>query len=97
LGPRPADEALRKLDSVLPANPPPWALLSRAQLLAMLGRFEEAWALALPASERARELRGSARGDHPLAGRYQRKQNLAKVAQVRPRLDALRAKVPADA
>ena len=47
-GPRPADEALRTLDSMLPANPTPRTLLVRAQLLAMLARFEEAWALALP-------------------------------------------------
>src|SRR5215218_6339220 len=58
LGPRPADEALRTLDSVLPANPRPSGLLRRAQLLAMLGRFDEAWALARPAAERARELGG---------------------------------------
>jgi class 3 adenylate cyclase/tetratricopeptide (TPR) repeat protein len=57
-GPRPADEALRTLDSVLPENPGPGALLIRARLLAMLGRFEEAWALARPAVERARELGG---------------------------------------
>jgi tetratricopeptide (TPR) repeat protein len=34
------------------------ALLGRARLLAMLGRFDEAWALARPAAERARELGG---------------------------------------
>jgi class 3 adenylate cyclase len=67
LGPRPADEALRTLDSVLPANPHPSALLSRAVLLAMLGRFEEAWALALPAGERERQLSGDARGENHLA------------------------------
>jgi tetratricopeptide (TPR) repeat protein len=43
---------------MLPANPSPRALLVRAQLLAMLARFEEAWALALPTSERWRELSG---------------------------------------
>jgi tetratricopeptide (TPR) repeat protein len=58
LGPRPADEALRTLDSVLPENPDHVALLGRARLLAMLGRFDEAWALARPAAERARELGG---------------------------------------
>jgi class 3 adenylate cyclase len=57
-GPRPADEALRTLDSVLPENPGPGALLVRARLLAMLARFDEAWALARPAVERARELGG---------------------------------------
>jgi class 3 adenylate cyclase/tetratricopeptide (TPR) repeat protein len=67
MGPRPADEALRTLDSVLPANPHPSALLRRAGLLAMLGRFEEAWAIALQAGERARELSGDARGENDLA------------------------------
>jgi tetratricopeptide (TPR) repeat protein len=55
-GPRPADEALQALDAVLSSNAPPPALIMRAELLAMLGRFEEAWAVALSASERQREL-----------------------------------------
>jgi tetratricopeptide (TPR) repeat protein len=63
LGPRPADEALRTLDSVLPENPGPGALLARARLLAMLARFDEAWALARPAAERARELGGLQPGE----------------------------------
>ena len=67
LGPRPADEALRTLDSVMPSNPPASALLRRAQLLAMLGRFEEAWAVARPAGERDRQLRGGASGENHLA------------------------------
>jgi class 3 adenylate cyclase/tetratricopeptide (TPR) repeat protein len=54
-GPRPADEALATLDSVLPPSPDSRVLLARACLLAMLGRFEEAWQLALPAGERLRE------------------------------------------
>ena len=63
LGPRPADKALRTLDSVLPENPDPGTLLRRAQLLAMLGRFDEAWALARPAAERVREVGGVHPGD----------------------------------
>ncbi|MBD0348469.1 MAG: AAA family ATPase [Thermoleophilia bacterium] len=59
LGPRPADEALESLDRIR-LNPHPMTLLFRAELLAMLGRFDEAWALALPATERVRELRGNA-------------------------------------
>jgi tetratricopeptide (TPR) repeat protein len=59
LGPRPADEALATLDSVLPPNPDPRVLLSRACLLAMLERFDEAWQLALPAGERLREIWGA--------------------------------------
>jgi class 3 adenylate cyclase/tetratricopeptide (TPR) repeat protein len=62
-GPRPADEALRTLDSLLPANPQPREVLRRAQLVAMLGRLDEAWALAIPAGDRSRELRGDAEGD----------------------------------
>jgi class 3 adenylate cyclase len=86
LGPRPADEALRTLDSVRPANPHPFVLLCRAYMLAMLGRFEEAWALARPAGERARELGGedapreshlagiaALAGDHATAAGYLRR------------------------
>jgi class 3 adenylate cyclase/tetratricopeptide (TPR) repeat protein len=57
-GPRPADEALQTLDSVLPATTSPWDLFWRAQLLAMLGRRDEGWATALPAVQRAREVSG---------------------------------------
>jgi class 3 adenylate cyclase/tetratricopeptide (TPR) repeat protein len=68
LGPTPADEALRTLDAVLPEMPHPQALLFRAQLLAMLGRFDEAWPSALEASERLREVTaGPDRGEVPLA------------------------------
>jgi class 3 adenylate cyclase/tetratricopeptide (TPR) repeat protein len=59
LGPRPAGEALEALDAVLPERPYPGHLLVRALLLAMLGRTEEAWAVALPAEEHARELGNS--------------------------------------
>jgi class 3 adenylate cyclase/tetratricopeptide (TPR) repeat protein len=55
-GPRPADEALETLDSVLPANPDAWVQLRRSTLLAMLARFDEAWAIALAARERRREV-----------------------------------------
>jgi class 3 adenylate cyclase len=55
-GPRPAGEALAALDAVLPDRPYPGDLLVRALLLAMLGRTEEAWAVAVPADEHAREL-----------------------------------------
>jgi class 3 adenylate cyclase/tetratricopeptide (TPR) repeat protein len=55
-GPRPADEALATLDAVLTDQPDPGALLLRAQLLAMLDRIDEAWAAALSAGERLREL-----------------------------------------
>jgi class 3 adenylate cyclase len=99
LGPRPAEEALRTLDSVAPANPPPSTSLRRAQLLAMLGRFDEAWALALPAAARAREARGGGgeestlgeiaalAGDHEAAARYlQRACDLLERQNSRARL-----------
>ena len=62
LGPTPADEALRTLDAVLPDVPHPQPLLFRSQLLAMLGRFEEAWDVARVASDRLLELTGGADG-----------------------------------
>jgi len=55
-GPRPADEALAALDAVIADQPHAGALLLRAVLLAMLDRIDEAWAVALPAGERLREL-----------------------------------------
>jgi tetratricopeptide (TPR) repeat protein len=56
MGPRPASEALAKLDSLLSDQPHPGDLAMRAVLLAMLDQVEEAWAVALPASEKGREL-----------------------------------------
>jgi class 3 adenylate cyclase/tetratricopeptide (TPR) repeat protein len=55
-GPRPAGEALEELEAALPDQPLPPSLTLRAVLLAMLDRIEEAWAVALAAHERAREL-----------------------------------------
>jgi tetratricopeptide (TPR) repeat protein len=57
-GSRPADEALQKLDALLPENPSPSALMVRAWLLAMLCRFEEASPIAEDARDRACELTG---------------------------------------
>jgi class 3 adenylate cyclase/tetratricopeptide (TPR) repeat protein len=57
-GPRPADEALQILDSLLADHPHPETMLGRARLPAMLGRFDEAWATALEARLRLRELTG---------------------------------------
>jgi class 3 adenylate cyclase/tetratricopeptide (TPR) repeat protein len=60
-GPQPAGEALRRLDELLAEHPSqPLSLLLRARLLAMLGRFDEAQAIAVGASGLAREL-----GDPP--------------------------------
>jgi class 3 adenylate cyclase/tetratricopeptide (TPR) repeat protein len=55
-GPRPAREALEKLDSFRRDQPHPADLQVRAVLLAMLGEIEEAWAVGLPAEEQGREL-----------------------------------------
>ncbi len=65
-GSRPADEALRRLDSALPEYPYPDDLLMRANLVAMLGRVDEAWALAREANQQLIERRGFG-GDHWLA------------------------------
>ena len=67
LGPRPADEALRTIDRLLPENQHPNLLLERAMLLAMLGRFDEAWPLAHKTAERLRELTGGYGGEDVLA------------------------------
>jgi tetratricopeptide (TPR) repeat protein len=84
-GSRPADEALRTLDALLDENPRPLALLVRAWLLAMLGRFGEAWPIAHVARGRERELMGvnmsewlpaqiaALEGDHETAARYLRR------------------------
>jgi class 3 adenylate cyclase len=56
-GPRPADEALEALAALETRHPHP--LLARAYLLAMLGRFDEAWAGAREQVERLHQLRGT--------------------------------------
>jgi class 3 adenylate cyclase/tetratricopeptide (TPR) repeat protein len=67
-GPRPADEALQAIDAELGGAATNVSVnLRRAGLLAMLGRFDEAWAVAGPAAERAREMNGDDRGDFALA------------------------------
>jgi class 3 adenylate cyclase len=57
-GPRPADEALEALDAALGDTRHPHPLLARAYLLALLGRFEEAWEVAAEQAQRLHELRG---------------------------------------
>jgi class 3 adenylate cyclase len=66
-GPRPADEALRTLDPLLSDEPHPDPRLWRGTLLAMLGRFEEAWITAQEASRRLQELTGDEGGERMLA------------------------------
>ena len=84
-GSRPADEALAKLDTLLPESPHPAALLVRAWLLGMLGRFEEASLIEREASNHLRELTGanwvewlpaeiaSLAADHEAAARHLRR------------------------
>jgi len=62
LGPRPADEALRTVDRLLPDQPSPWLLMVRARLLAMLGHFADAWTIGLDAGARLRERSGAPKG-----------------------------------
>jgi class 3 adenylate cyclase/tetratricopeptide (TPR) repeat protein len=81
-GTTPADEALQTLDALHSENPSAGASLVRAWLLAMLGRFGEAWSLAEKAREWQRELTGAywadwipaaiatLEGDHHAAVRY---------------------------
>jgi class 3 adenylate cyclase len=57
-GPRPADEALEALGAAMGDSRYPHALLARAYLLALLGRFDEAWDVAREQAERLRELTG---------------------------------------
>jgi class 3 adenylate cyclase/tetratricopeptide (TPR) repeat protein len=56
MGPKPTSEALAKLDSFVGEAPHPGDLELRGFMLAMLGRVDEGWAIAVPANERLREL-----------------------------------------
>jgi class 3 adenylate cyclase len=67
LGPTPAGEALAQLDELLPATPWPFSLFTRAWLLAMLDRFDEAVPLARESNERLREFDGRQIGEIRLA------------------------------
>jgi class 3 adenylate cyclase/tetratricopeptide (TPR) repeat protein len=58
IGPRPADDALRMMDEVGDWRPPGSQDGQRAALLAMLGRFDEAWPLAEARSSHLREVTG---------------------------------------
>lgn len=82
-GPCPADEALLMLDESLPGTLHPGPLLHRSLLLAMLGRFHEAWLTARESSGRAKALTGNSQtqflgqiatmhGDHATAVEYWR-------------------------
>jgi class 3 adenylate cyclase len=58
-GPRPVADAMRTLDELAVWRPPGSQDLPRAALLAMLGRFDEAWPLAQARSSHLREVTGN--------------------------------------
>jgi len=58
-GPRPVGEAMRLIDELAPSRPPGSQDMARAVLLAMLGRFDEAWPLAEARSSHLREVTGN--------------------------------------
>ena len=63
LGPRPADDAMRMMDELADWRPPGSQDGARAALLAMLGRFDEAWPLAEARSNHLREMTGDTSRD----------------------------------
>jgi tetratricopeptide (TPR) repeat protein len=63
LGPRPVDDAMRTLDELADLRPPGSQDGARAALLAMLGRFDEAWPLAEARSSHLREVSGNTSRD----------------------------------
>ena len=63
LGPRPADDAMRMIDELADRRPPGSQDGRRAVLLAMLGRFDEAWPLAEARSSHLREVTGDTSRD----------------------------------
>jgi len=63
VGPRPVGEAMRMMDEVAVWRPPGAQDLPRAVLLAMLGRFDEAWPLADARASHLREVTGDTSRD----------------------------------
>jgi class 3 adenylate cyclase/tetratricopeptide (TPR) repeat protein len=66
-GPRPADEALATLEAYSAAMNHPVPVVRRGILLAMLGRFDEAWSIAREAEQREIELNGECLSSHEIA------------------------------
>ncbi len=62
-GPTPADEATRMMDELAAWRPPGSRAFPRAALLAMLGRFDEAWPLAEARVNHLREVTGNTSQD----------------------------------
>jgi class 3 adenylate cyclase len=67
MGATPADEALERLDRLLPESPDGYSLINRAWLIAMLDRFDEALPLARESNARLRDLDGRRFGESRLA------------------------------
>ena len=63
IGPRPVDDAIRTMDELADWLPPGSQDGARAVLLAMLGRFDEAWPLAEARSSHLREVTGDTSRD----------------------------------
>jgi class 3 adenylate cyclase/tetratricopeptide (TPR) repeat protein len=63
IGPRPADDAMRMIEELADWRPPGSQDGARAALLAMLGRFDEAWPLAEARSNHLREVTGNTSRD----------------------------------
>ena len=63
IGPRPVDEAMRMMDELADWRPPGSQDGPRALLLAMLGRFDEAWPLAEARWSHLREVTGDTARD----------------------------------
>jgi class 3 adenylate cyclase/tetratricopeptide (TPR) repeat protein len=63
IGPRPADDAMRMIDEVADWRPPGSQDGARAVLLAMFGRFDEAWTLAEARSSHLRDVTGDTSRD----------------------------------
>ena len=59
IGPRPVTEAMEMLDELDALRPVAGGALPRAALLAMLGRFDEAWPLAEARSKHLQEISGN--------------------------------------
>jgi class 3 adenylate cyclase/tetratricopeptide (TPR) repeat protein len=63
IGPRPVDEAMQMMNEVAAWRPPGSQDGARAALLAMLGRFDEAWPLVEARSSHLREMTGNTSRD----------------------------------
>ena len=82
IGPRPADDAMRMMDELADWRPPGSQDGVRAVLLAMLGRFDEAWPLAEARSSHLREVTGDTSRDAyeiPRADRDDRRRSGARM------------------